>query len=125
MFQDIAEVYEADRHYDAGTLVTIGKGSAEMTIATTEANGVISDKPGFILGKMITDTQLPVALVGRTPVILDGNCIAKYGDKIYLSKLVPGTASTIKNGPCIGKIIQRNVTSGDRRVECIVRLALD
>ena len=125
MFQDIAEVYEADRHYDAGTLVTIGKGSAEMTIATTEANGVISDKPGFILGKMITDTQLPVALVGRTPVILDGNCIAKYGDKIYLSKVIPGTASTIKNGPCIGKIIQRNVTSGDRRVECIVRLALD
>ncbi len=123
-FQDIAELYESDAHYDAGTLVCIGQGQKEMTIATTEANGIISDKPGFILGKQTSKNQLPVALTGRTPVIFDGKCIINYGDKIYLSKVVPGTASTIKNGPCLGKVIEKNFGS-KRKIECIVKLAFE
>lgn len=124
-YQDIAEYYMSDAHYDAGTLVSIGEGTAEMTIAKTVANGVISDKPGFILGKPVdSPLQQFVALTGRTPVLFDGHCLPKFGDKIYLSKYVFGMASTIKNGPCLGKIIQKNF-GNSRRIECIVRLAFD
>lgn len=124
-YQDIAEYYMSDAHYDAGTLVSIGEGEAEMTIARTTANGVISDRPGFILGKPIdSPLQQFVALTGRTPVLFDGHCLPKFGDKIYLSKYVHGMASTIKNGPCLGRIIQKNF-GNSRRIECIVHLAFE
>lgn len=120
-YQDIAELYEADKNYEPGTLITMGKGLKEISIATEEADGVISDKPGFILGKKRTDTHLPVALVGRTPVLFDGHCIPKFGDKIYLSTFIPGRASTIKHGKCIGKIIDRACRGS--KLECVVKLS--
>lgn len=118
---DLAEFYEADQFYEPGTLITIGKGLKEISIATTECNGIISTKPGYQLGEKKSDLHLPVALVGRVPVLMDGNCMPKFGDKIYLSKIKKGCASTVENGKCLGKIIDKNAGTS-KLVECSVRI---
>lgn len=118
---DLAEYYESDDLYQPGTLITFGEGDKEITKAQFEANGVISTKPGLQLGSKKNDHYLPVALVGRVPVMMDGNSVNYFGDKIYLSRVKPGTASTIKNGKCIGKIIDKNPGT-KRLVECVVRM---
>lgn len=120
-WQDLAEFYEADKYYEPGTLITMGAGEKEITLAVNECNGIISEKPGYQLGTKKSEHSLPVALVGRVFVKLDGECFAKFGDKIYLSKVKPGYASTVENGKCLGKIIQKNAEKL-RYVECSVRI---
>lgn len=121
---DLAEYYESDEIYLPGTLIAFGQGSKEISKAQFEADGVISTKPGLQLGVKKNAYYLPVALTGRVPVMMDGNSINYFGDKIYLSRVKPGTASTIKNGKCIGKIIDRNPGT-KRTVECVVRIDFD
>lgn len=118
---DLAEYYEADQIYEPGTLISFGDGEKEITKAQFEADGVISTKPGLQLGSKKNENYLPVALTGRVPVLMDGNSVNYFGDKIYLSRLRPGMASTIKNGKCIGKIIDKNPGT-KRLVECVVRI---
>ena len=120
-YKDVAEYYEADKYYEPGTLITFGKGIKEISIADKECNGIISTHPGYELGMATTETSLPVALVGRVPVLFDGNCMPKFGDKIYLSKVVPGKASTVENGKCLGKIIAKNFGTS-KLIECVVRI---
>ena len=120
---DLAEYYTADKIYPAGTLICIGSGSKEITLAKTECNGIISTKPGYQLGEKKTDTDLPVALVGKVPVLFAQDCVPEFGDRIYLSKNVPGKASTIPNGKCLGKIIDKS-DNLDQRISilCSVRI---
>lgn len=120
-YKDIAEYYKSDAYYSAGTLITFGKGTSEISIADFECNGIISSKPGYQLGEKRSDLDLPVALVGRVPVIFDGNCFPHFGDKIYLSKITKGCASTVENGKCLGKVIDRNIGT-KRLIECVVRI---
>ena len=120
-WQDLAEYYEADQFYEPGTLICLGKGLKEISVATDECNGIISSKPGYQLGERKNDLYLPVALVGRVPVLMDGNCMPKFGDKIYLSKIKKGCASTVENGKCLGKIISKNFGTS-KLVECSVRI---
>ena len=117
----LAEFYEADEKYEAGTLITMGKGIKEISQAVTECNGVISTNPGYQLGEKKSELYLPVALVGRVPVMFDGNCMPKFGDRIYLSKVKPGCASTIENGKCLGKVIQKDIKAS-RLIECSIRI---
>lgn len=121
---DLAEYYEADEIYQPGTLITFGAGEKEITKAQFEADGVISSKPGLQLGSKMNEYYLPVALTGRVPVMMDGNSVNYFGDKIYLSRVRPGMASTIKNGRCIGKIVDKNPGT-KRLVECVVRIDFD
>lgn len=121
---DLAEYYEADKFYEPGTLITFGAGTKEISKAQFEADGVISSKPGLQLGEKKNENHLPVALVGRVPVLMDGNSINYFGDKIYLSRIKPGTASTVKNGKCIGKIIDKDPGT-KRLVECVIRIDFD
>ena len=104
---DLAEYYKSDKIYPAGTLITMGAGLAEITEAKVECNGIISHKPGYQLGEKIDDKDLPVALVGLVPVLFDQKCVPHFGDKIYLSKKIPGKASTEPYGKCLGKIIDK------------------
>jgi len=119
-YADLAEFYEADKYYEAGTLISIG-GVKEITVAKNECNGIISTNPGFELGNKLSDMHLPVALVGRVPVLFDGNCMPKFGDKIYLSKIIPGRASTVPNGNCLGKIVAKSFGT-NKLIECIIRI---
>ena len=121
---DLAEYYKADKHYAAGTLICFGDGFAEITEAKNECNGVISTKPGYILGEKKDENDLPVALVGKVPVLFDGQCVPRFGDRIYLSKLMPGRASTKVNGKCLGKIIdKREHLDQYNAIDCVIKIA--
>lgn len=104
---DLAEFYRSDKMYLPGTLITIGSGMAEITEARMDCNGIISDKPGYVLGEKTDDKDLPVALIGKVPVRFSTDCDPRFGDRIYLSKTEPGKASTIPNGRCLGKVIDK------------------
>lgn len=120
-YQDLAEYYEADNLYEPGTLIAFG-GLKEITAATEECDAIISTKPGFELGNKQGDNWLPVALVGRTPVLFDGNSFPRFGDKIYLSKVKKGCASTVPNGKCLGKVIAKSFSPSSKLIECVVRI---
>jgi len=123
---DLAEYYRSDKVYPSGTLITVGcgGGDAEITQAITECNGIISDKPGYELGEKKDARDLPVALVGKVPVIFDKNCNPQFGDKIYLSSKEPGRASTIPYGKCLGKIIDKNKDLSQRStILCSVKIS--
>ena len=107
LWEDLAEYYSSDQLYPAGTLICIGSGTAEITVAKNECNGIISTKPGFELGNKSSAFDLPVALIGKVPVLFADDCTPVFGDRIYLSKNIPGRASTIPFGKCLGKIIDK------------------
>ena len=107
LWADLAEYYHSDKIYPAGTLICIGDGLAEITLATIECNGIISTKPGYELGEKNDEYDLPVALIGKVPVLFAKDCMPKFGDRIYLSKTEPGKASTTPYGNCLGKIIDK------------------
>lgn len=121
---DLAEYYRSDHVYPAGTLITMGCGPEEITKAITECNGIISERPGYELGEKKDEKDLPVALVGKVPVLFAKDCNPKFGERVYLSATEPGKASTIPNGRCLGKIIDKRselITKGT--VLCSVRIS--
>lgn len=121
---DLAEFYESDEIYPAGTLITIGSGTKEITKATVECNGIISDKPGYELGEKATPNHLPVALVGKVPVIFDKKCVPHFGDRVYLSRFEDGKASNVANGFCLGKVIDKRPNLENcQTVMCSVRIS--
>ena len=124
LWQDLAEYYESDRLYPAGTLICIGSGTAQITEAKVECNGIISTKPGYELGTKRNAFDLPVALVGKVPVLFAQDCVPHFGDRVYLSKTMPGKASTIPYGKCLGKIIdKRDHLDQVNTVECSIRIS--
>lgn len=72
-YADLAEIYDADGEYDAGTVVVYG-GSKEITQSASQWDlrvaGVISSKPGFLMNK--DGPGLAVALRGRVPCKVTG-----------------------------------------------------
>lgn len=121
---DLAEYYRSDKVYPAGTLITVGCGPDEITKATTECNGIISERPGYELGEKKDERDLPVALVGKVPVIFDKHCQPRFGDRVYLSQVEPGKASTTPFGKCLGKIIDKaNDLTLKGTILCSVRIS--
>lgn len=124
LWADLAEYYRADKLYPAGTLVTIGDGNAEITEATMECNGIVSSKPGYVLGEKTDAFDLPVALVGKVPVLFAKDCVPHFGERIFLSRTEPGRASTLPYGKCLGKIIdKRENLEHTNSIMCVVRIA--
>lgn len=124
LWGDLAEYYRSDKVYSAGTLITIGAGPEEITIARQICNGIISDKPGYILGDQLSELDLPVALIGKVPVLFAKDCDPCFGDRIYLSKTEPGRASVIPNGKCLGKIIDKGKDLNRQpTILCSIRLS--
>lgn len=125
LWADVCEYYESDVAHEPGTLMQFG-GEAEITLATTEVNGIISDenKAAFILNRADTTPEdkilVPLALTGRVMVRLEPGCEVKKADKLYLSKSEPGTASTVKNGECIARALE----GGTEKVWCVTSLRI-
>ena len=68
---DLGEKYITDCQYLPGTLLQFGgEYPAEMTIATTAVNAVVSTAPGFVLNDGSQGTI--VCLTGRVPVRING-----------------------------------------------------
>jgi len=98
-YADLAERYEADKEYPAGTLVKIG-GDKEVTATTTEADpdtfSVVSAAPGLMLNSKAgsTSTHPYVVLTGRVPVRVTGK--VKKGQRL-ISSDTEGVAKGITN----------------------------
>lgn len=113
LWADLAEKYVSDVKYPIGTLVCFG-GENEITIAKKNANGVISEKPGFVLNKK--SKGQPVALIGKTKVRVIG--LVNKGDKLVLYK--DGIAKTKKWYDIFKKTIGIAIESNNKVEEKLV-----
>lgn len=112
---DLAEIYETDKEYPKGTLVKFG-GDKEITIADTQVNAVISSEPGLILNTQ-NKTGQAIALIGRVPVRVIGNC--KKFDYLTLSD-VPGVATVLEDNEFPLNVIARALENKDYVEEGLV-----
>ena len=126
-YADLAERYETDAEYEAGTVVKLG-GTNEITQTLNQADedvfGVISTAPGFEMNASAgTDATHPfVALAGRVPCKVIGKVVK--GDRI-ISSSTPGTAIAHKGDspdyrPIIGRALQSKDTEEEGTVEVVV-----
>jgi len=98
-YGDIAERYEADDVYEAGTVVSLA-GEKEITQTTefkdTKVFGVVSTKPGLKLNALAGDdaTHPYIAYQGRVLTKVSGS--VSKGDRLVSSSL-PGVAQLIED----------------------------
>ena len=84
-YADLAERFEADASYDAGTVVALG-GEKEITAVQYELSedvfGVISDTAAYLMNSAAgsNETHPPVAMTGRVQVKVTG--VVKKGDRL-------------------------------------------
>jgi len=119
---DLAENYESDEKYSVGTLIRFG-GEKDITIAKINCNGVISDKPGYLLDAELENSQ-PVALAGKTPVRVIGK-IKKF-DRIVLSE-IPGVGKeqTTSDEKVIAIALEDSDIEEEKLVLCVTKFNLD
>ena len=74
-FADLAEYYEADNQYEAGTVLAFG-GDKEVTLAednTTKVAGVVSTNPAYVMNSSCEGEHIvALALQGRVPCKVRG-----------------------------------------------------
>ena len=109
-YADLAERYEADAQYDAGTVVIFG-GDKEITMANGEYDhrvaGVISSAPAYMMNRDAGDdsTHPYIALAGRVPCKVTGSI--KKGDLLCTSAMAGhAMAGEAKCGHMIGKALE-------------------
>jgi len=105
---DVAEYYETDEKYEAGTLLNVGI-ETEATIYDYKNKrpilGIVSDKPAYILNKSMDDGVL-VALKGRVPCKISNK--GQRGDYIIPDFENKGYCLSVKDPkkfPIIGILI--------------------
>jgi hypothetical protein len=107
-YADLAENYEADAEYEAGTVLVFG-GDKEITESnehrSTRVAGVVSENPAYVMNAECPGIATPVALQGRVPCKVIGK-VAK-GDMLVTSA-IPGYA-IVDNDPKVGTVIGKAV----------------
>jgi phage tail protein X len=82
-YADLAEYYEADKHYEPGTVLAFG-GDKEVTIAdsgTTKVAGIVSTNPAYVMNSSCPgEHTVALALQGRVPCQVRGSI--KKGDML-------------------------------------------
>lgn len=111
-YADLAERYQADAEYVAGTVVVFG-GEQEVTQSTqdhdTAIAGVVSTDPAYIMNATLqTPNSVAVALAGKVPCKVLGP--VNKGTVLVTSN-IPGTAQAIDHsvaqlGCVVGKAMQ-------------------
>jgi hypothetical protein len=127
-YADLAERFEADDIYEAGTVVELG-GREEITMATQDLSenvlGVISTRAAYLMNSRAgtNETHPPVAMTGRVPV----NCIGtiRKGDRLVSAgngrarSALPGEANSFN---VIGRSLQDKLNTDDGLIEAIVTI---
>jgi len=127
-YADLAERFEADAEYEAGTVVELG-GIAEITKAVEELSenvfGVISDRAAYLMNaKAGTDaTHPPIAMNGRVPVKVIGT--VNKGDRLVsagngFARAAQDGEATARN--IIGRALNNKETTGEGTVEAVVKI---
>ena len=122
-YADLAENYEADAEYEAGTVVKFG-GEKEITATDSESDsavvGVISTDPAHLMNADCPGIALPVALAGRVPCKVSGP-VAK-GDLLVSAQGGMAKAdNAAQAGHIIGKAISAN-EDGEGVIEVLVNM---
>ena len=121
-YADLAENYQSDKAYMAGTVLMFG-GSAEVTVAdadTTAVAGVVSTNPAHLMNGGLTGTNVvPVALQGRVPCqvigpVHKGDLMVSAGHGFAKVNNTPVT------GTVIGKALQEVTFAGKAVIEVVV-----
>jgi hypothetical protein len=121
-YADLAENYQADKAYMAGTVLMFG-GSAEVTIAdadTPAVAGVVSTNPAHLMNGGLTGTNVvPLALQGRVPCqvigpVHKGDLMVSAGHGFAKVNNSPAV------GTVIGKALQEVTFAGKAVIEVVV-----
>jgi hypothetical protein len=125
-YADLAERFEADAEYDAGTVVELG-GDKEITAVKYELSedvfGVVSNTAAYLMNAGAGDDKShpPIAVSGRVAVKVTGR--VNKGDRLVSAG--NGIARAAKDGEAtafntIGRALVDKVSDGDGTVEAIV-----
>jgi len=127
-YADLAERFEADAEYEAGTVVELG-GIAEITKAVEELSenvfGVISDRAAYLMNAKAGSnaTHPPIAMNGRVPVKVIGT--VNKGDRLVsagngFARAAQDGEATARN--IIGRALTNKETTGEGTVEAVVKI---
>jgi hypothetical protein len=125
-YADLAENYQADAPYEAGTVLVFG-GTCEVTTTDQDHNtavaGVVSTNPAHLMNGMLTGNGVvALGLTGRLPCQVQGP-VAK-GD-VLVTSITPGVAQRIDNtkflpGCVVGKALESINTNNIQTIEVVV-----
>jgi hypothetical protein len=116
----LAEYYEADVHYEPGTVLAFG-GEKEVTLAedgTTRVAGVVSTNPAYAMNQCCKGFAVAIALQGRVPTKVRG--AIRKGDMMVSAG--NGFARPWNN-PAMGTVIGKALENFDG-VEGIIEVAV-
>lgn len=127
-YADLAERFEADSFYEAGTVVALG-GPAEITAVAEELSdevfGVVSTRAAYLMNATAGDdlTHPAVAMTGRVPVRAKGTI--KKGDRLVSAG--NGLARAAKKGEAtglntIGRALENKTSQGEGIVLAVVKI---
>ena len=123
-YADLAEKYQADKDYSAGTVLVFG-GERDVTESTTFADvsvaGAVSTNPAYLMNDLEVDA-VPVALRGKVPVLVVGP--VTKGDLLVTSE-TPGCAVSVQKDAAFGiavfaKAIETNLEAGIKLVAAVI-----
>ena len=128
-YADLAERFEADVAYPAGTVVELG-GTKEVTVAqqdlTDAVFGVISTQAAYLMNGSAgsNETHPPIAMSGRVPVRVVG--VVKKGDRLVSAG--NGLARSAKQGEAnafnvVGRALETKSSAKEGTVEAIVTIS--
>jgi hypothetical protein len=122
-YADLAEHYESDANYSAGTVVVFG-GIKEITVTQTRADarvaGAVSTEPAYLMNTQCAG--LPIALRGRVPVQVVGP--VTKGDSLITST-ESGYAESIGQDTSYGqavfaKSLETNLDPGKKTITAVI-----
>jgi hypothetical protein len=127
-YADLAERFEADAYYDAGTVVELG-GDKEITAVQYELSeevfGVVSDTAAYLMnsGAGTDKTHPPIAVGGRVQVKVEGT--VEKGQRLVSAG--NGIARAAKPGEAtafniIGRALENKTTNDVGTVEAFVKI---
>jgi hypothetical protein len=121
-YADLAENYQADKAYPAGTVVMFG-GDAEVTQADVDTRavaGVVSTNPAHLMNGGLTGTNVvPVALQGRAPCMVIGP--VRKGDLMVSAGF--GYAKSSDN-PLIGQVIGKALCDFPSSTKAVIEIVV-
>jgi hypothetical protein len=127
-YADLAERFESDAEYEAGTVVELG-GDAEITAViedlSDEVFGVISTNAAFVMNSRAGDntTHPPVAVQGRVPVKVIGQ--VRKGDRLVSAGsgyARAGKKSELTTWNVIGRALEDKSSDDYGLVEAVVKI---
>ena len=120
-YADLAEYYEADSHYEPGTVLAFG-GAKEVTIAddgTTKVAGIVSTTPAYVMNSACKgEHTVALALQGRVP--------CKVRGKVHKGDMMVSAGNGYArpwNNPAVGTVIGKSLENFDG-IEGIIEVAV-